>query len=613
MQVKTPLKIFFIVICFNTLIVINLCANVRIHTQIKPAVTEQCFSYYSRSGKPLYQKNFLHFNYINPTAKKGGELKLATIGSFNSFMPYALVGLLPKDYFILYYDSLMYAPLDDLSTFYPLLAQKYCMQYDQNTTETLLTFYLNPEARWHQSLNTSTFDKNQNLKITAYDVKFTFDTLRFNSIPYYKAAFANIKDIKIINDSTISFKILGDYKNLLAGILSMPIIAKDNTKGNIPKGSGPYKILEVKLGKKIVFIKDPNYWGKHLPVRKGYFNFDLIQYLYLKDSSQARSLLFQGEINLIQSSIKEWNNYYNPKRLAKYNLAKLGLNHNRIPKFNALFINTRNPSLKDVNVRKALYYAYDFEKINHQIFANAYPRQSGLFDNTDFQGHYPLTHTQDKLNLSQDDFYVPQNVADIDIRKHLALADKFLEKADFYFKNGKRQHKDTNQVLEINFLFKDNQAADMNLDFFQNLEKLGIKVRIKVANNIQYHLLKNNFKFDIIQESYLFSHPPTHELYDYFSSDQKDIRGSYNFSGLADQVVDQLIEKIRFSKFSNNTQKSENELKSLLSLLDGTIKEKYIYIPLQRETLSHYIYSDIFITQDSKYNIGLEVFIWSIK
>ena len=43
-------------------------------------------------GKPKYDENFTHFDYVNPNAPKGGVLKQASFGSFDTFNPFTIKG-----------------------------------------------------------------------------------------------------------------------------------------------------------------------------------------------------------------------------------------------------------------------------------------------------------------------------------------------------------------------------------------------------------------------------------------------------------------------------------------------------------------------------------------
>jgi microcin C transport system substrate-binding protein len=46
----------------------------------------------SMRGEPKYKEDFKHLEYVNPEAPKGGELRLAAIGTFDSLNPYILKG-----------------------------------------------------------------------------------------------------------------------------------------------------------------------------------------------------------------------------------------------------------------------------------------------------------------------------------------------------------------------------------------------------------------------------------------------------------------------------------------------------------------------------------------
>ena len=50
-------------------------------------------------------------------------------------------------------------------------------------------------------------------------------------------------------------------------------------------GTGPYRVGAVKPGDSVTFTRDPNYWGRDLPINRGLWNFDTIRFDYYRDGN----------------------------------------------------------------------------------------------------------------------------------------------------------------------------------------------------------------------------------------------------------------------------------------------------------------------------------------
>lgn len=440
------------------------------------------------------------FLFFSQLLLASNELKLGVIGSFNNFNPYSIIGIAPKDYYYLSYDSLMVKELNDLSNFKPLLADKY--KIDGND----IIFYLNKKS-----------------PISVDDIIFTFKTIKQFGIPYYKEKLLEVNDIVKIKEGVVKFSAIKYSQSLFDLIVSLPIISKEYWEGknfispslDIPKTSGAYFIENYKQGKEIVFKKNPNYWAKNIPSRKGYFNFDTISYKYVKSSNQLSELYSKGDINFKERTKLD--------KLGKND--KIFIKKNKdIPTFKAYFLN-----INDIQLRKAIYYAYNFALVKEYFLNDNQERLQSLFENTPFK----------------DTSFTFNDVADLKKSKEILKARK---------------------DIKVRFLFRSTEDFKISQDFINNLKSLGIEVTYKIPSFYDYIEMRKKKEYEIVLEELLFSSPPADELISYFTSG-----GEYNYSNVDEK---DLINK--------------KDLKGL----DLKLKKDYIYIPLYYNLTTEYIYKN---------------------
>jgi microcin C transport system substrate-binding protein len=143
--------------------------------------------------------------------------------------------------------------------------------------------------------------------------------------------------------------------------------------------------------------------------------------------------------------------------------------------------------------------------------------------------------------------------------------------------------------------------------FVKNLEKLGIAAKLRFVEENQYQTRVNNFDYDVIVAVFGQSLIPGNELFSYWHSSQKNIKGGQNLSGLNDKFVDQLVEKIANSK-------DKQELIRLCRQLDKHMLENYYTILQWHNNSYRILYRDIFMMPKitPKYSLSVDTW-WSKK
>ncbi|UQY80795.1 extracellular solute-binding protein [Candidatus Hepatincola sp. Av] len=485
-------------------------------------------------------------SYTKTFTKHKGILKLVSNKPFTTLSPFG-IGTMPADYYMLGYDTLFSVSLNDINTFFPLLATSYCQSNNK------LIIKINLQAKW-----------NDGVAVNANDVLFTFYSLKKIAYPTYFQTLKQIKSFKLLNSHTlVLFSELPFSKKQLASLFSIPIMPKHYWQHHdlltnsllIPPFSGGYTIKKLTPdGKLIIWQQNPNYWGKNLPIRQGYYNFLVMQYTYANSMQDTLKLWQQHQVNFI----KQLNPVdIPPEKLGQKTIIKyfpIGY----IPPFKGFFFNTTKTNLQKVQVRHAIALAYNFASINKYIFNNQQQRLHSLFSNSDFA----------ELNF-QPEF-------------NLVKADQFLNTAGFIVKKGKRITNNGEELFILSIVFNSKQEVNNNLVFLHNLQLLGITVHVKVVDLSKYPLLLKNKDYDLLLGTYLFSDNPSTELQQYFSLSDPNI---YNYSQLHDVFVNKTIQQI--------IQKPDNN-RALLQKLDAYLQKQYIYIPLFYYPKQVYIYKDIF-------------------
>ena len=138
---------------------------------------------------------------------------------------------------------------------------------------------------------------------------------------------------------------------------------------------------------------------------------------------------------------------------------------------------------------------------------------------------------------------VSKNDGTGNIRKNLRLAHKILKDSGYQIKNNKLTNKD-GIPIEFEILLLAPAFERIVAPFKSNLSKLGIKSFIRIVDTSQYKNRLDNFDFDMIVMARGQSLSPGNEQKNYWSSASADIKGSSNWIGIKNNVVDDLIEMI---------------------------------------------------------------------
>ena len=500
---------------------------------------------FSMYGDLKYPAGFKHFAYVNPSAPKGGDVKLAAIGTFDNLNPYILRGVaaagLPETF-----ETLMVGSSDEPFSEYGLIAETMEMPSDRSW----VAFTLRPEARFHDGS-----------AITIEDVIWTFEILKTKGHPFYRSYYRHVVKAEKVGERKVRFTFdQGENRELPLIVGQLPVMSKtfwakrdfDKTTLEPVLGSGAYKVDAVEPGRSIVYRRVKNHWGAKLPVNVGRDNFETLRFDYYRDTTVALEAFKAGQYDFRQeNAAKNWATAYSGPAISQGLIRKEEIKHEIPTGMQAYAFNTRRPFFQDRRVREALGYAFDFEWTNKHLFYGAYTRTRSYFSNSELAARG--VPTQDELKVLEpfrgkvpDEVFTkeydpPKTDGSGNIRDQLRSAVALLTAAGWTVKNGKLVNA-KGEPFEFEILGNDPNFERIALPFAKNLERLGIQARVRTVDSAQYQNRLDGFDFDMTVVVWGQSLSPGNEQRDFWHSAVADTPGSRNYAGIKDPVVDKLID-----------------------------------------------------------------------
>lgn len=540
-------------------------------------------------GPPKYPANFQHFDYVRPDAPKGGTLNLSTISvnsSFDKFNPFSLKGRPAPGLNELVFETLAVHSLDELNVQYGLLAEDIQVAPDFSSA----TFRLHVKARF-----------SNGDPVTAADVKYAFTTLVSpKASPRFKSYFIDIAQVVVVDARSVRFEFKRKGRDLpfIAG--SLPVfspkwgvkpdgskVSFDKLQRERPIASGPYQVDQSPSGQNIIYTRNPHYWGKDIPVRRGSFNFDKVVYKLYKDMDTQVAAMRAGDFDFLsETKMRYWCCQFIGKRFDEGELLKKLFPHKNPRPMNGYIFNLRRPAFQDIRVRQALNYAYDWEWLNKMIFDGNFERQYSYFGNTPLAARgLPSAEEVALLEPFRSEldpavfgpmFEQPSTKPPGSYRGNLRKAAQLFAAAGWRNRGDGVLRNDRGEPLVLNV-----SGTPALLDaFYLNIRKLGVHVIPRNNDpSIDRENLRN-FNFDFTSIALREARSPGPELLRAFRSADADVKGSENLLGLKSKVVDFLIDRIL------NAQ-SERELTTATHAFDRVMIH-HAYVLPWRYLKNHY-------------------------
>jgi microcin C transport system substrate-binding protein len=552
----------------------------------------------SAFGDLAYPADFSYFRYVNPNAPKGGifsqigpdRLYNQNFLTFDSLNSYILKGDAAQG-MELTFATLMARAGDEPDAMYGLAAAKVRRSADGLT----YTFLLRPEAKFHDGS-----------PLTARDVAFSLTILKAKGHPLIVQALRDMVSAAANDDGTITVtfapKRARDVPLFVAGL---PIFSEayysaksfDQSTLDVPLGSGAYKVGPFDAGRFIEYQRVEDWWGADLPVSRGQNNFDVVRFEYYRDREvgfegfTAETYLFREEF-----TSRTWKTRYDFPAVRDGRVRRDTIPDDTPSGAQGWFINTRRKKFADARLREALNNAFDFEWTNKTIMYGCYQRTVSLFQNSDMMavgkpGAAELALLAPFRGRVSDavfgEAYLPP-VTDGsgNDRAMLRRAAALLAEAGCELKEGKRVLP-SGETISIEFLLDEPAFEPHHMALIKNLATIGIPAALRLVDPVQYQALLNDFEFDITVDRFGFSSTPGDSLRSFFSSQAAALKGSNNLAGIADPVIDALIETVIAAQ-------SRAALVTACRALDRVVRVGHYWIP-QWYKPSHWIaYWDVF-------------------
>tara|TARA_B100000586_G_scaffold248690_1_gene206204 strand:- start:1073 stop:2548 length:1476 start_codon:yes stop_codon:yes gene_type:complete len=440
---------------------------------------------------------------------------------------------------------------------------------------------LRKQARWHDGK-----------PVTADDVAFSLDILKSKGAPFYRFYYANVEKAEVLSPHKVKFIFKGRKNRELPLIIGqLPILPKHHWQGRDferttlepPLGSGPYKIGKVDPGRSITFERVADYWGRNLGVNKGRYNFDAIRFEYYRDTTVALEAFKANAFDFRQeNTAKVWATQYNFPAIANGKVIRETLANNNPTGMQSFAFNVRKSKFQNRRVREALALTFDFEWANKNLFFGQYTRTRSYFSNSELAATKIPTGSELRFleplrgqipaEVFTKEFKLPETDGSGRSRRQLRQAKRLLETAGWFVKDGKLTNGETSEVMALEFLLVNQGFARIVAPIQRAMERLGIKVKVRVVDTSQYINRIRNFDFDVIVGSWGQSLSPGNEQRDFWGSAAADRPGSRNYIGIKDPAIDKLIDHIIFAS-------NRGELVAASRALDRVLLWNHFVIP----------------------------------
>jgi len=537
-------------------------------------------------GSPALPPDYKHFSYVNPDVKKGGKVAYGVVGTFDSLNPFVLKsmrttarGLWDPIFGHLVYEPLMTRSSDEPFTLYGLLAES--VEWDEGRS--FIQFNLNPNAKW-----------SDGEPVTADDVIFTFELLRDKGRIPFSNRLTPVEKMEKIGEHSVRFtfndKADREFPLILA--TATPILPKhaidpttfDQSTLKPPVGSGPYRVKSVSPGERIVYERNPDYWGKDIPSKIGFDNYDEVTVEYFLQENTLFEAFKKGEVDIyLEGSPTHWARAYDFPAVQNGDVVKDAFKPQLPTGMLGFVFNTRRPIFADVNVRAGLSLAFDFEWANRNLFEDAYTRTESFWQNSplsslgkpaDEREFKILGTAKDRIEPAVLDgtYRLPKTDGSGADRKVLRESVELLKKGGYTIKNG-RMSDASGRPLTFEVMTQTQDQEKLAITYQRTLKMIGIDMSIRTVDDAQYQARSGNFDYDVIVKSYPSSLSPGIEQMGRWGSSSRDKDGSFNFAGTADPDLDKLIEAML-------TARSKEDFEAAVRAYDRMLISGHYLVPL---------------------------------
>jgi peptide/nickel transport system substrate-binding protein len=504
-------------------------------------------------GVPALPADFTHMPYTNPDAPKGGRLVQGLLGSFDSLNPLIVSGVAVQQIrgygfergYVL--ESLMTRGNDEPFTLYGLLAKS----VETDDARSYVTFRLNPLAH---------FSDGQ--PVLADDVLFSLALLRDHGRPNHRQYYSKVVKAQALDTRTVRFDFRGAGDRELPLILGlMPILPRhatdvshfEQTSMKPPMGSGPYRVGTVRPGASVTFTRDPDYWGRDLPINRGFWNFDEIRLDYYREANGLFEAFKRGLYDFrVETEPLRWHDGYDFPAARRGEVIRDTFTPGLPQPSEFLVFNTRRPVFSDIRVRQALTLLFDFEWINRNYFFGYYAHSPSYFAGSELSAYgRPMDPREQELlrpfagHLAPDildgSYHLPVSDGSGRDRTTLRRAITLLSAAGYDLDGTIMRQRATKAPLSFEILVTTRDQERIALAYLRDLKRAGIEATVRSVDSVQFDQRRLGYDFDMIPNRWDQSLSPGNEQWFYWGSAAADDPGTRNYMGAKDPAIDAMI------------------------------------------------------------------------
>ena len=541
---------------------------------------------YSFYGDLKYPADFPHFDFVNPDAPKGGEISVSRLGTFDSMNPYTVKGRAGSLSWIMYESLLDDGAADIYGEEYGLLAKR--VEYPPG--KEWVIFHMRPEARF-----------SDGTPVTAHDVLFSHNLLLEQGFPSYAAAVRKrIPKAEVLDDYRIRFEFAPNIsrRSLIDQVGAVPVWSRkwfgetgarlDESRMETSPGSGPYMVESVDVNRRIVYRRNPDYWGADLAVNRGRYNFDRIRVEYFADNTAAFEAFKAGEITFRQEGeSKIWASQYNFPKVRNGLVRKVELPDGTPPQPTGIVFNLGREVLKDRRVREALALAYNFEWTNESLQFGLFKQRASFTQDTHLMATGAPVGVELEFLKSLGDLVPPElltrdarmphssNGARLADRRNMRTAMRLLDEAGWPVGSDGKRRNEAGRPLRVVFLFNTSQEGTLSAvmeNYIMNVEAMGVEAILEKVDPAQYTLRERDRDYDLIYDGYAAFLGAGTGLMQRYGSDEAAY-SVFNPAGLASPLVDAIIQA---ALLTENRMDEHVRLRAL----DRALRHEFFMIPV---------------------------------
>jgi peptide/nickel transport system substrate-binding protein len=501
-------------------------------------------------GNPAQPANFTHMPYVNPDAPKGGRLAWSVLGTFDSLNPLIVRGLAVQQMRGYVVESLMARGNDEAFTLYGLLAKS----VETDDERTYVTFRLDPRAKF-----------SDGTPVLAEDVLFSWALLRDHGRPNHRNYYSKVTAAEALDPLTVRFDIKAAQDRELPLILGlMPVLPRhgtdvatfEETSMTAPVGSGPYRVTAVKPGASVTLTRNPDYWGRDLPISLGLWNFDEIRLDFYREANGQFEAFKRGLYDFrVENEPLRWHDGYDFPAAKDGRVIRDAIKTGMPQPSEFLVFNTRRPVFSDVRVRQALTLLFDFEWINRNYFFGLYSRSASYFAGSELSAYQKPADAHEKELLKPFAAHIAPDILDGSYRlpvtdgsgrdrTTLRSALNLFSQAGYDLDGTVLRQRSTKTPLAFEMLVTTRDQERVALAYSRDLKRAGIDATVRAVDPVQFDQRRLGYDFDMIQNRWDQSLSPGNEQSFYWGSEAANVQGTRNYMGAKDAAIDAMIAEL---------------------------------------------------------------------